>query len=431
MFISLCLPFISVKTLLCLSMLIYSIFLFFSFWLLCGSLVKAYRIYNPFFLLYLLWIPQVASIFLPLLFGESFNFRFFSDYNEAENYLSTYFILLSVGLLFLTIGYLVSFSFSYPEIKGEVSNSKLSYVVYLPFLITIAIYFMVLSNVGGLISMMSSYRLGARQFVNVAGLVSQLPIGYLTVFILILNNKIKQGFIFFAIVTMLLFSVGERGAVLFSGIIPCLILYFKLKGSLSINKIVFPLVLFLISYSIVGGLRDFNSESKVSLDSKVTSALNKVEAQINAAATIKLTDNNGYALGENYINIIYAFIPRAYWPEKPVIAESGIIGMKLKNVSDSAGAGLPPGATAYAYYNFGTFGVVILMSLGGVIAGVFFNLFIKSKNDFFNIIYVKIAPLAYYFHSTEIQVKMILPIMQIILLYMLGLAIGYFSKSKV
>lgn len=69
-----------------------------------------------------------------------------------------------------------------------------------------------------------------------------------------------------------------------------------------------------------------------------------------------------YRHGETIYNWIAAPIPRSLWPEKPLISAGKPIGIKLFGLERS---GVPPGAVAEMYWNFGLIGVVLgSLSLG-------------------------------------------------------------------
>lgn len=73
-----------------------------------------------------------------------------------------------------------------------------------------------------------------------------------------------------------------------------------------------------------------------------------------------------YADGETITAWIAAPIPRALWPDKPLISLGPVIGSV---VFGNLRSGVPPGLVAEAYWNFGLGGLLILPVLAGIALG--------------------------------------------------------------
>lgn len=70
-----------------------------------------------------------------------------------------------------------------------------------------------------------------------------------------------------------------------------------------------------------------------------------------------------YQFGQTYLKWLVAPIPRRVWPDKPAIGSGPVLGPLI---FDTPGSGVPPGAVAELYMNFGVVGVGVGMFLIGV-----------------------------------------------------------------
>lgn len=85
-------------------------------------------------------------------------------------------------------------------------------------------------------------------------------------------------------------------------------------------------------------------------------------AHIAAAVPDQLEHRNG----STYLAWLVAPVPRALWPEKPIIGTGPLIGTQIYG---NARSGVPPGLFGEAVLNFGVLGLLIVSSLfGGIIA---------------------------------------------------------------
>jgi hypothetical protein len=86
-----------------------------------------------------------------------------------------------------------------------------------------------------------------------------------------------------------------------------------------------------------------------------------------------------YLAGDSYIGVLGAFIPRALWPSKPRGVDA-FAGALIFDGRDSAegytGAGMPPGAVAESYWNFGVPGVFLVFFIFGALRKMLANLYL-------------------------------------------------------
>lgn len=88
-----------------------------------------------------------------------------------------------------------------------------------------------------------------------------------------------------------------------------------------------------------------------------------------------------YLWGESYYRVLFAPIPRAIWPNKPVSINRLYVAVADRDFR-SRGGTRPPGMVATLYVNFGPFGVVGMLIFGWVFAQeryrTFFSLLVLS-----------------------------------------------------
>lgn len=86
--------------------------------------------------------------------------------------------------------------------------------------------------------------------------------------------------------------------------------------------------------------------------------------------------SNKLHYGEDFLNGMYASIPRAFWPNKPLYLETP--GSALRYAYEGHRNGWPPGAIGEWYWNFGLVGV----AAGGVLSGLIFRVMQVRYGDF-------------------------------------------------
>lgn len=377
-----------------------------------GDLCGGSKIYSAIFSFFILLVIQYLAVILPLWFGDKPFYRFFSDYNEATEYFIKFGVISCLGFVFLSISYSLargrSEPFSLCMCEGEYKFNFFG--ILSPLFISVCGFIYIIYNVGGLYFLLGNIGYRNQVLSSFTALLAFIKLGYLTSSLFLIIGKNKLSLFSFLLQSFILGSLGERGAVLFVGVIPILVIYSLLKGGLSRKFIFLSVSSFLLFYVIIGSIRstqvDELSNESISIDT-LLSVVSKTEHQINASATIKLADENGYEFGSNLGYFFLAIIPRSVWAEKPVTSESAIIGMKIKNVDDPSGAGLPPGVFAYGYYHFGWIGVVIFSIIAGGFSGYMERYFLTPYTENKLFIYVQLQVYFVYIFSTEVQVKML------------------------
>ncbi|RBW66284.1 hypothetical protein DS893_05595 [Vibrionales bacterium C3R12] len=388
---------------------------------------KSYLLHSTMFSFHFFVIPQLLAVLIPLAFGDVPYYRFFGDDSEAMLYFSKYFLILSFSLLIISVFHYFGKKRRLPSIfikAFEVDVPR--FVCFLPLMLSILAFIWVMVTSGGIRIMFDNIGHRALFYKDLGVFLMIIPLGYLSSILFLLKGLNKLSFSIFIIVTIFLSLVGERGAVLFNGLLPLLLVHQVLYRKKSNRLIIISLISFFILYLLIGTIRyvsmsNNETESEVVLTKDdIVEVFSKTEHQVNAAATIKLTDDKGLFLGKPLINIIYAWVPRSFWAEKPVIAESAIIGMKLKNTNDPQGAGLPPGIISYIYANFHFIGLLLLLPIIGYMCGVVESTFVNKYNFLSLAFYSQTVSSYIYVLSTEVQVKFIFSLLFIFSLYVIS-----------
>jgi oligosaccharide repeat unit polymerase len=385
----------------------------------------AIKWYGTLFLFILFSTFQFIAILVPTFFDFMPYFRFFSDSGQAEEYFIKYLFIFLFGFFFLIFGY--SFGKKIRVIKAAIKcNDFPLFICFLPFIISSFAFYKIFSMGGGMLVLAAITGSEIEAVGELGVFISLTKIGYISSCMLLLTRKYKYCGVTFFVLTIFNAGIGERGALLFSGIIPLLITYRLSHGKIQTKYIAIMGTLFLLFYLVIGAVRGVKEGSDIQnedFSSSVIQVLAKTEHHINAAATIQMADKEGFYWGKTLYNLIYVPMPRSQWKNKPVTAESGVVGMQLKKTNIVKGSGLPPGVFAYSYLQFGYFGVIFMPFFAGVFCGVAEYYFLNSKS-FSNILfYSQSQALFVHLFSTEVQVKLLMNFVTVSLVVILSVCV--------
>ncbi|MGA2590649.1 MAG: hypothetical protein ABSH32_12090 [Bryobacteraceae bacterium] len=103
--------------------------------------------------------------------------------------------------------------------------------------------------------------------------------------------------------------------------------------------------------------------------------LQRIDARLNqnwlvGAAVNRLHETDGYARGDTLWDALLALIPRALWPDKPILAGSGDLVNRYTDIKFAPGTSVGIGQVLEFYANFGTTGVVIGFAIMGLVITV-------------------------------------------------------------
>jgi hypothetical protein len=396
------------------------------FIVILGLFTGVYNFTGTLFLFNTFLLIQFAAVIIPLLFNEYPSFIYFDGQVSATEYFIKYMFVVLCGFIFLVMGYLKGKNISI--LKSEISNMEFNgLITYVPFFISLICFFMVFKAAGGVLNTLSVSAERFDAFSAASGFLAFTKIGYMTCVLLICRAKFTSALTIFIIITIFMGLIGERGAVLFSGVLPILVAYTIRFKSIKKSILISLIFVFVLFYSIIGALRDGGTGDSLS-DSAIKIVKNTAHHHI-AASTIRLADEEGFWMGEGLINIIYAPIPRDFWPNKPIIAESGAVGAALKKSDNINGIGLPPGNFAYSYLQYGMLGVVFLSFLSGIFAGIIERYFLSTRSVFNIVLYTQVQGLVFFVFSTEIQMKIITVVLPLLFILFISKSLQL-AKAK-
>ena len=120
--------------------------------------------------------------------------------------------------------------------------------------------------------------------------------------------------------------------------------------------------------------QDYRSNTTVaSLLAPIMGSSNFLAVGKTAMLIEKVPNSYAHTYGSTYGLWLIAPIPRAFWPEKPIVRIGGVLGAAIFG-SDQR-SGIPPGSVGEAYLNFGWIGIPIMMGFLGCMLKLFYNTF--------------------------------------------------------
>lgn len=305
-------------------------------------------------------------------------------YGQPKSFLLPAMLLIFVGVIMLVAGYL-STSKSI-NLKGKIfTNSQwsqkkfftMSFFLLVISLIGLAVF---IQAQGGLFSVqsISSYRgvadtleeAAPHAYLRVLVSLSGINLFLLTVW-LIKYDKLK--FLSYSLwivsfVTFVFFNfyVSQRGAIVFC-LVQLAALSYYLKGfSLPKLKLGLGLIFALTMFQIMSTLRGVkdveNEEVKLSITKSLEPAIlttNMIDVSKTAHIIKAIPEKLNYEYGATLITVFVAWIPREFWPDKPVTNVDNTIGIKVFGATTFGSGGVPPGIFAELYWNFWIPGVLV------------------------------------------------------------------------
>ncbi|MEP1744169.1 MAG: hypothetical protein ABJI60_02270 [Kangiellaceae bacterium] len=389
------------------------------------------RWYGTVFLFVFFASFQFVAILVPTFFDIMPHHRFFENDSVAEHYFIYYMFIFLSGYALLLVAYGFGKKIKVPNYSLKCTSIPMV-LCYLPFSIAIFSFYKIFSAGGGIVNTVLNMGSVNSLLADIGIYGSLSKVGFTTCCMLMLVRSYRSCMFVFVVLTILNAAMGERGAILFSGLIPLLVTYRLSHGKIAGKYIGMGLFFFLLFYLILGAYRGANISESKSQDltaETVINVLNKTEHHISAAATIQLADKGSYYYGKTLMNVLYVPVPRSIWNEKPVVAESVIIGMELKGTSSTVGSGLPPGVFAYGYIQFGLLGVIFTALLSGLIAGVAEKYFLTVLTMPNILLYSQCQALFIHFLSTEVQVKFLVSFLTISIVILLSMAWQLFKNG--
>lgn len=196
-----------------------------------------------------------------------------------------------------------------------------------------------------------------------------------------LEKKASRNPLFWTATAVSLFVVffinGSRGAIVMS-LVYFLVVWMMRHRRIPAFKTILVAISALIVMGVLGELRETAQHSQT-FDTEVLTdfeATQMVERTFNEAAERaqvqgpkgvigRVPDDVDLLYGESYIGVLFFFVPRAVWPDKP----RGVGAMHGQRILgyDHEGTGVPVGDVAEAYWNFHIPGVIVIFFLFGML----------------------------------------------------------------
>jgi len=382
---------------------LYLLVLLFPF--IAPNIFKSY--FNPIFFYFLWEIIQGVfklKLFLGILSIEGHYAFPGALQSELNLLLAESFILESLALLFLLVGFFIPFNVSFSKLAIPKTNYLKVKSLFWMLLACVGLF--KLMNIGGGIQTVLiqrglpdedriSSQIGSHwHFLASIGRV--IPVVWMAC-----NDKVSKKiyFWFFVGLSLVLFFVttGSR-----SGTITPLILL-GIVYSIQNHKLPYKAILLggFISLVLVGFMGQFREATRKVQHVEQINIEKKVSELIGFAISDMRTrgvENNGqlavlanvpkdvpHLQGKSYLSIPFVFFPSAIFGEKPDSA--GKLNAKLVyNRFDTA---IPPGVVGEAYWNYSYIGVCMVFLVYGFILKIFYDFFIINfSHPFIMVMYV-------------------------------------------
>ena len=108
-----------------------------------------------------------------------------------------------------------------------------------------------------------------------------------------------------------------------------------------------------------------------------------------------------YQLGRTYLNVLVSWVPREFWPEKPILGFGQIFTpLYLGHVFEPGGTTYAPSIFGEAYVNFHVFGIILVAGLGGIFLRAFYEYLIVRNHNLSGVLSYAIT-LPYVLHGLE------------------------------
>ncbi|MES2003052.1 MAG: O-antigen polymerase [Bacteroidota bacterium] len=182
------------------------------------------------------------------------------------------------------------------------------------------------------------------------------------------------------------FFVQSRASMMLLFINPIVLRYYLVKKGVNALRVTVIAVICLSFFGFVTSLRVGSGYSQDKLD--ILYPVHALEPLIvnNGGIDVSKTGhiinyidkNNDLRFGNTFSWIFIAWIPRGFWPEKPVNLDTEV-GMKIYGATTYGSGAVPPGLFVELYWNFWFIGIIIGSWVAGLVLKTVHNYFI-TKN---------------------------------------------------
>jgi len=179
--------------------------------------------------------------------------------------------------------------------------------------------------------------------------------------------------------TAMVAPFGGRGAAIIGVLLPYLVAYHYNVRALSVRigaGVVAASVIFAVGWGNLrqagewrlGGFDPYTLAAKAASD---TGQAESLPALLRGLENGAIEFNHGAVL----FNFFYGMVPRALWPEKPIIPPSSVIGQALLGEHDYYGT--PVGPYGLAFFNFSWIGVLAMGMISGLLVAWLYGHFVS------------------------------------------------------
>lgn len=363
-------------------------------------------------------ITKVLSLACRTSGYAALDFRWHISVTQEECAWS-YIYCVFITCMGLLIEYFVVFNSRVAMKKKEIVLTKRRSVNIL-FIVAVSAFVILVNRLGGLFFIFANYEQRLSEFgVNKSlYLRNFIYYGIIFIFYAYLTGSKKKAFLAAMIQVFMFITLGERGGLISSVILPFFILYqLKKNKCIQVSKIVIGAIGLVFIYMVFGMYRNAASSAPGSFLTQLAKTFSSIEHFVISSELLFLLRSNraGYLFGKPLLNIFVAPFPRRYFPWKPAyIADSVVVGDIILRGSGRNVFGLPPGMFAYGYLNLGIIGVVLSAVICGLAMKWLYESFVMpfwGKREIPNgniLVYSLLIQYICDVLSTEVQIKLIL-----------------------
>ncbi|SDJ32520.1 oligosaccharide repeat unit polymerase [Pedobacter sp. ok626] len=313
-------------------------------------------------------------------------------YGKPKSFLLPAMVLVFFGVFMLVLGYLSTNSRLKLNSRIFINRkwNKKAFFITSSMLILISIsgLFLFINAQGGLFSIesISSYRgvsdnlseASPHAYLRLLVSFSGINLFLLTAWLIKCDEMKLIAYLFWLIsfLTFVFFNfyISQRAAIVFM-LVQLTALSYYLKG-FKLPKlkfavgIIFALIIFQLM-SILRNVRDVESEEvKLNISKALEPAIlttNMIDISKTAHIMDAIPSKMDYEYGATLVTVFIAWIPREFWPDKPVTNVDNTIGIKVFGATTYGSGGVPPGLIAELFWNFWIPGVIIGCYLIGLL----------------------------------------------------------------
>lgn len=347
-------------------------------------------------------LPTVERIDTIFLFGNN------------KSFLVPAMILIFFGVIFMVLGYFSTqkkIRLKYHVFSNDTwSQRKFFICSFLLIILSMCGLILFINAQGGLFSLesISSYRgvsdtlseASPHAYLRLLASLSGINLFILTAWLIRFkrNKLIAYSFWVISFLTFIFFNfyVSQRGVIVLCFIQLIALSYYLQNYKLPKIKLIIGVLVGLTIFQLMTNLRGIKDVENEELNFSLTKALepailttNMIDVSKTAHIMNAIPSKIDYQYGATLTTIAVAWIPREFWPNKPVTNIDNTLGIKVFGATTYGSGGVPPGMIAEFYWNFWIPGVLIGCFIVGFILRIINQTILHNiKNTNMVIIYV-------------------------------------------